>query len=679
MTGEPTDFRAALDQAVRQAKAEVLGAAKITHAYHALLVTTTLRAFGNDPRAMFYVEGVPPAGNVPRPDLILLHPDVGVLVVENKGVRLDDVHAVSNTCLTLVRDGRLREEDPLHQAERVMFRLRDLVGRRVDLAEVLFLHTAALPRIGREEFERRFGTTWPNETLFAETCTDPTLLKAHVLGFSEHRQRSAQRASKLSKRAYEAVKVELTGHGFLFSARRRTHVEGGPDLLGVQIQEMEVALKEATQQQKDLGRADLRGHHRLFRGVAGSGKSMMLALSVAHTLLKYREERQPDLFAPRGQQQQQRVLVTCFNRTLVHYLRQRIEDRFGRLAWDRPSPGSLTVTHFEGLVRQLEGQCAALQTGLSFREKEQRAGGMCEAIDRLEDQARDALLYDAVYVDEAQDLTPSEIRFLMRLARRDAAGGQTLVIFYDNAQNIYGVPTPVWSDLGVNIVGRTVFLDQCLRNTRQTLEFAFNVLVGSYAPEGQRVTTRQFADVASLKQRGLVEEKDGRFEVYFAPRNGPAPHISVYPSRRAEIAGTVAEVRRLVTEQKVIPSDVLVLYPSHWPYKDPLWRGLQDAIGPEHRVRPVDREHEANKRLPLMEEGVLTVSTIASAKGYDAPIVFLLGADELGTDTQHRALFYVGITRAKLRVVVSGMAKPERTLLDEIAAAAHSLAIADFQ
>ena len=53
---------------------------------------------------------------------------------------------------------------------------------------------------------------------------------------------------------------------------------------------IEAILASSLLAQKELGRADLRGHHRLFRGVAGSGKSIMLALSVGHTLFKYREE-----------------------------------------------------------------------------------------------------------------------------------------------------------------------------------------------------------------------------------------------------------------------------------------------------------------------------------------------------------------------------------------------------
>jgi hypothetical protein len=115
---------------------------------------------------------------------------------------------------------------------------------------------------------------------------------------------------------------------------------------------------------------------------------------------------------------------------------------------------------------------------LTYEEKEERAKALCAAFDRLPTAKREGILYDAVYVDEAQDLLPGELEFLRRLAREEG-GKQTLVIFYDNAQNIYAVPAPTWSDLGINIVGRTNYLDTCLRNTEEVLALGFNVLVGS--------------------------------------------------------------------------------------------------------------------------------------------------------------------------------------------------------
>lgn len=274
-----------------------------------------------------------------------------------------------------------------------------------------------------------------------------------------------------------------------------------------------------------------------------------------------------------------------------------------------------------------------------------------------------------------QDLLPDEIRLLLRITRTDTrTGSQSLLLFYDNAQNIYGSPTPVWQDLGVNIVGRTEFLDTCLRNTRQTIDFAFNVLVGSHAAEGQRVSTRQFADVSSLRQRGLVAEKSGRFETSFAPRTGPVPRVTVYTDRRAEISGVAGTIRQLTHREKVLPSDILVLYNSHLPYREALPAELTEAIGPGFQLHLVDRNHERNKDLPLLEEGQITASTIASAKGYDAPVVIMLGADSLEPeDVQDRATFYVGATRAKLLLYVSGVRQSLPTLLDEIVESARAL------
>ncbi|MGF1634589.1 MAG: hypothetical protein ACFCVE_12120 [Phycisphaerae bacterium] len=74
--------------ATDKAAGRIMGWQSIEHAGHAQLVTAALAAFGDDPRGLFVVEVSPPAGAVPRPDLVLCHPEVGCLVVECKGVPL---------------------------------------------------------------------------------------------------------------------------------------------------------------------------------------------------------------------------------------------------------------------------------------------------------------------------------------------------------------------------------------------------------------------------------------------------------------------------------------------------------------------------------------------------------------------------------------------------------------
>jgi hypothetical protein len=129
MTHAADDCQRQLASAVRAARAPVTGWRRIHHFQHAILVKTALAAFGNDNGATFYIETLSPNTSLPRPDLIILHPDIGVLAIENKGITLEQIHAVVNTAIHLTRDGRIKIEDPFAQVERIMYTHRRAKAR----------------------------------------------------------------------------------------------------------------------------------------------------------------------------------------------------------------------------------------------------------------------------------------------------------------------------------------------------------------------------------------------------------------------------------------------------------------------------------------------------------------------------------------------------------------------
>jgi superfamily I DNA/RNA helicase len=63
---------------------------------------------------------------------------------------------------------------------------------------------------------------------------------------------------------------------------------------------------------------------------------------------------------------------------------------------------------------------------------------------------------------------------------------------------------------------------------------------------------------------------------------------------------------------------------------------------------------------------VPSTSTIHSAKGYDAPIVFIMNAQGFGQDPKSRARFYVGATRAQLLLYITGHGEEDEGLLSEM-------------
>jgi hypothetical protein len=674
--------QAGLDEARRRrlleardaAAGTVIGLEAIEHLGHAKLVEVALRAFGDDARGRFYVETMPPRGRVPRPDLIVLHPRLGCVVIECKGVPLDSIVGVEGTTLRLRRGGGVTLENPFGQAEKVSFRLQDMLRKRLKNGRPIFTCVAALPLIERDAFQKQYAVEWPAETLFAGDFASPDAFETSLLSMSERSRTRSKRKVKWFANGVEELDRILRGKT-MFAAGRAVRLEdrGMPadeQRLGLAIERQALEDMLPTRQQHEIGDRDFRGGHWLLRGVAGSGKSVMLAMATAKTLY--------DLTTLGDDTRPPRVLVCCFNKTLVHFLRGRIEERFGRLSYDTPPVGTLTVKHLHGILSTLEKAEPSLKTGIKMHKRDERAAAMLSRFASLPPERQAALQYDAIFLDEAQDFEPSEFRLLARLCRPDERGRGTLVIFYDNAQNIYGRPLPVWSNLGIEIVGRTTFLNACLRNTRQTLELAFNVLVGSRAAEGERATTRQFADLAGLRQRGLVDESGDMVNVKFSQRgDGPEPRLRLYESRDAETDGIAERVRRLLYDDGVLPSDILILFQSLKRHPR-LIEAVRQAAGPNVTVRVVGPEHNANKALPLIEDDVLTMSTVHSAKGYDAAVVIFVGIDAINTTTEDRAAFYVGATRAKHQLILTaGKAEPrrdgKRSLLGEVFAVAEAL------
>jgi superfamily I DNA/RNA helicase len=117
--------------------------------------------------------------------------------------------------------------------------------------------------------------------------------------------------------------------------------------------------------------------------------------------------------------------------------------------------------------------------------------------------------FDAVIVDECQDLSPAQLRFLSRLTRHNAG---ELFFAGDLGQRIFQTPFS-WSSQGVDIRGRSRTLKINYRTSHQIRRQADRLLDGTLTD----------AD-------GNEEHRDGTISVF----NGPAPTIHVAENEDAE-------------------------------------------------------------------------------------------------------------------------------------------------
>ena len=81
------------------------------------------------------------------------------------------------------------------------------------------------------------------------------------------------------------------------------------------------------------------------------------------------------------------------------------------------------------------------------------------------------ILFDAFFVDEGQDFEPEEYKLLLDLLKPDPDTGEKgLIIFYDDAQNLYAKRRPNWKeDVGIDVGkgDRSRVMKECFRNTRE--------------------------------------------------------------------------------------------------------------------------------------------------------------------------------------------------------------------
>lgn len=71
-------------------------------------------------------------------------------------------------------------------------------------------------------------------------------------------------------------------------------------------------------------------------------------------------------------------------------------------------------------------------------------------------------------------------------------------------------------------------MDECFRNTRQIIEPAFNVLIGSHAKNPSSVQSKGFADTQTLTEKGLIEYKGNHVGVKFAKRSGDDAVLTIH-------------------------------------------------------------------------------------------------------------------------------------------------------
>ena len=317
--------------------------------------------------------------------------------------------------------------------------------------------------------------------------------------------------------------------GYHFGERHR---------LGDQIESRHRLSLVLSAEQQRLCDLTLDGRPRLVRGVAGSGKTVVLARWLTQTLAKTADR--PDHC----------IWVVFANRSLQSMIDNAIEQ-----TWQQIHPGKSLPLDRVQLHHVREVLNAMLpEVGLQLETFGFDYDAAAKAYLSQRGSTNLPPRCDALFIDEGQDMGPGTLQLLSSLVRQfdpADANSRNVNIFYDNAQNLYGRGTPRWSQMGLDMRGRSTVMTESFRGTRPIVETAQNVLY-RLQPPGNDPDHKEAVD------RGLIEPTiDGEqtwWRVHFNQVEGPRPRFRCFPTWQRQATAIAEDLRRLIVNQKVQPS-----------------------------------------------------------------------------------------------------------------------------
>ncbi|MEX0715915.1 MAG: ATP-binding domain-containing protein [Planctomycetaceae bacterium] len=477
---------------------------------------------------------------------------------------------------------------------------------------------------------------------------------------------SCQRPAPLEYSIFQELLATLDGAKGLIRPVTRKNPDAGHKAKVAYL--VETAINDFDVHQKHGMYGAITGPTRI-RGIAGSGKTVVLAMKAALLHLA-----NPD----------SHVLYTFYTKSLYQHVR-RLITRFYRQFDDRdPDWNKIHIMHgWGGKATPGVYFDAAMRLGitpLTYQSARVPAAlEKCDPFDfacrQVEQHASCAPVYDFVLVDEAQDFPASFLRLCHRLAH-----ASRFVFAYDELQNIFQPSAPtIESTFGPSFeLADDVILRVCYRNPKEVLicshamGFGFygkkivQILEGSEHWEslGYNVVSGQFAEGESV----VIERPDETSLTIVSENDDMNAIVSAtaFDNDGQETAAVAQWIIGDVTEGGLSPEDIMVISVDDRHARVYL-QAIQRLL-----VRsniPVNNIHEdVGGMKEFWIPGHVTLTTVHKAKGNEAFAVYVVGADA-PMDTpgvRNRNMLFTAMTRAKAWLKMSGVGDAAKQLVKEI-------------
>lgn len=458
-----------------------------------------------------------------------------------------------------------------------------------------------------------------------------------------------------------------------------------PSSRGAKLKEIEREIANLDHWQNRAAIEMPEGPQRI-RGLAGSGKTIVLALKAAYLHAQHPDWRIAVTFSSRALYQQ-------FESLIVRFTAEHLQDS--------PDFTKLSILHAWGASNRAGiYNTIAAHMGMPPRDfnyasskygRDDAFAGVCgELLSVAEASPHIDPIFDAVLIDEAQDL-PSEF---FRLVYRFTKSPKRIVWGYDELQKLSEASMPAMSEMfgtdenGHALVSldqlpnealRDIVLPTCYRNTHWSLATAHALGYGIYR-EGGLVQhfddPKLWTDVGYTKIEGrldlgrdVVLERSAASTPDFFARlltDLDALIVRKFDAEIEQDEWVADQIQTNLTVDELEPTDVLVVFPQPRTAKSRAL-SLRKALA---RRKIASHLVGVNSGVDEMRvEGSVAMAHIHRAKGNEAAMVYVMDAQNAGVENDlitRRNTIFTAITRNKAWVRIVGYGRFMDSIVGEV-------------
>lgn len=451
---------------------------------------------------------------------------------------------------------------------------------------------------------------------------------------------------------------------------------------GSKIKYIEQQIANLDQWQKKAAYEIPEGPQRI-RGLAGSGKTVVLALKAAYLHAQYPEWE---------------IAVTYYTRSLYQQFRIMISNFVKEFLGDDPEWSKLHVLHAWGTYYEEGIYSVAAELGgfvpVTFENAKNKYGsngafsGIChEAINYIGN--KDCSKYDVILIDEAQDLPSDFFKLCFKLLKQP----KRIVFAYDELQNLRNNSMPTLEEMfgkdsfGNNLVKlenredearQDIVLPICYRNTPWALSLAHSLGFGIYNKNG---IFQMFSDLSLWDDIGYgvidgeldkgkhvkLKRKVEATPSYFKEKLNveDAVIIKKFDTVEEQYKWVADEIGKNINEDELDPDDILVIFPNTYYSKSDytVFRKYLLSNSINSHLAGVSTNRDTFK-----VSGDITCAHIYRAKGNEAPMVYVLNSDFCYSNAELRKvrnILFTAITRSRAWVRICGVGEDMDSLYEE--------------